>query len=124
MTGETWQNIGSVAAYVCLGIIVTWKAHKAEVNAKAAKLNSAAAKDNSQAAKEFAEPTGNGFARTVKEALACLQASAAEQKMATERIELRQSQDSTMLYDHIKAHANADVLKGVHRESASNPDAP
>lgn len=131
MTGDDWQTLGQVTGYVLLGIVVTWKAHKAEVNAKAARVNSAAAKDNSataadnsQLAKEFAEPTGNGFAKTVRDALACLQASAGEQKVATERIEARQTQDSGMLYSHIQSHANADVLKGAHRESASDPNSP
>jgi hypothetical protein len=110
VNGEDWRQFGEVAGYLAVGAYVAYKAHRAEMQAKKAK--------------EYSQPTGNGFAANVKESLACLQASAADQKQATERIELRQSQDSTMLYDHIKAHANADVLKGAHRESTPDPNAP
>jgi hypothetical protein len=131
VSAEDWRQIGEVVGYITVGLFVAYKAHKAERNAAAANVNSAAAKVNSadakmnaQEARDFAAPVGNGFARYVKDSLACLQNSAAEQKQATERIELRQQQDSTMLYDHIKAHANADVLKGAHRDSPSDPNAP
>lgn len=109
MNGEDWRNIGEVAGYLLIGSYIAYKAHRAEQQAKKAK--------------EYSEPTGNGFAKNVKDALVCLQVSAAEQKNATERIELRQAQDSTMLYDHIKAHANADVLKGALREPPSETNA-
>lgn len=96
MTAEDWQNLGSVAVFVVIGGWGAWQAHKA---------------------KKFAEPTGNGFAKGVKDALADLQEKAT-------RIEEAQSRDSGMLYDHIRAHANADVMKGAHRESASDPNTP
>lgn len=117
MTGDDWQKIGEVAAYALLGGLVTYKAHRAEMQAKKAKENAASARD-------FSEPTGNGFAKYVKDSLACLQESATDQRQATERIELRQSQSDNLLYDHIRAHANADVMKGAHRESASDPNSP
>lgn len=96
MTGDDWQKIGEIAGYVALGALVTWKAHRAEMQAKKAK--------------EYSQPTGNGFAGTVKDALV--------------RIEAAQAKDATMLYDHIRAHANADVMKGAHRESPSDPNSP
>jgi hypothetical protein len=110
VTPDQWETAGRYAGLVALGLGAAYKAHRAEMEAKKAK--------------QFSAPTGNGFAQNVKDSLACLQTSAEAQKNATERIELRQSQDSTMLYDHIKAHANADVLKGVHRESPSDPNSP
>lgn len=97
MNSGDWQTIGQVAGYLTLGLIVTYKAHRAEMQAKKAK--------------EYSQPTGNGFAGTVKDALTSLQ-------QTTERIESAQAKDSTMLYDHIRAHANADVMKGAHRESS------
>lgn len=103
MTAEDWQNIGSVAVFVVIGGWGAWQAHKA---------------------KKFAEPTGNGFAKGVKDALSDLQEKASDQAAATTRIEEAQARDSGMLYDHIKAHANADVMKGVHRDSASDPNSP
>lgn len=96
MTGDDWSTAGQIAGYAILGIIVTYKAHRAEMQAKKAK--------------EYSQPTGNGFAGTVKDALV--------------RIEAAQAKDATMLYDHIRAHANADVMKGAHRESPSDPNSP
>lgn len=102
MNADDWQKVGEVAGYIIVGAFIAYKAHRAEMQAKKAK--------------EYSQPTGNGFAQSVKDSLQTLQT-------ATDRIELRQSQDSTMLYDHIKAHANADVLKGALREPPSDPNA-
>lgn len=110
MTGDDWRNVGEIVGYATIGGYIAYKAHRAEQQAKRAK--------------EYSQPTGNGFAQNVKDSLAGLQASAAEQKTAIERIELSQSKDSTMLYDHIRAHANADVLKGARVESPQDPHAP
>lgn len=96
MTGDDWQKVGEIGSYIVLGLLVTYKAHRAEMQAKKAK--------------EYSQPTGNGFAATVKDALV--------------RIEAAQAKDATMLYDHIRAHANADVMKGAHRESPSDPNSP
>lgn len=104
MTGDDWQKLAELAGIAIVAGFLALKSHRAEMQAKKAK--------------EYSQPTGNGFAANVKDALASLQT-------ATERIEARQVQDGGMLYDHIKAHANADVMKGaMHRESPSDPNSP
>lgn len=110
MSPDDWMTAAKICGAAIVGGFFAIKLHMTEKNSKKAEI--------------YSKPTGNGFASEVKDALTCLQASAAEQKNATERIELRQSQDSTMLYDHIKAHANADVLKGARNESPSDPHSP
>lgn len=110
MTADDWILLGKILGGVLVGGYFAYKLHRAE--------------DQAKKAKEFAEPTGNGFAKTVKDSLAVLEASATAQKIATDRIELRQTQDSKMLVDHITAHANADVLKGTRGDTTSNSDTP
>lgn len=117
MTADDIRTIGQIIGYAVVGAFIAWKVHRAEQRA-------GEAKDEAEQAKQFAEPTGNGFAKGVKDALVTLQEAAAEQKVATERIEARQQQDSGLLYSHIQAHANADVLKGTRYESPSDPNAP
>lgn len=110
MTSDDWQRLGQACLFVIIGGYTAYKAHKSEQQAKKAK--------------EFAEPTGNGFAKNVKDALTHLQESALEQKQTSDRIEARQVQSESMLISHITAHANADVLKGTRGESPSDPNAP
>lgn len=117
MNSDDLRNIGEVAGYLVIGGFIAWKAHKAEKRASEAK-------DEAEKAKDFSEPTGNGFAKYVKDSLAQLKEAANESHVATERIEARQQQDSGLLYSHIQAHANADVLKGARHESPSDPNAP
>lgn len=107
MTGDDWIMLGKVLGAIVVGGYFAVKLHLAEQQAKKAK--------------EFAEPTGNGFAKNVKDALADLQEKAADQATATTRIEEAQARDAGMLYDHIRAHANADVLKGARNDSPSGP---
>lgn len=96
MTPDDLRTLGEVAGYLVVGGFVAWKAHKAEKNAKQAEI--------------YAKPTGNGFANEVRDALG--------------RIEGRQQRDGEMLYDHIRAHANADVLKGSWHDAPSDPNSP
>lgn len=103
MNGDQWQTVGSIAGYVILGALVTWKTHKTEKKVESAR-------DHSKAAEEYAKPTGNGFASKVTSAL--------------ERIEERQRRSDQVLFDHITAHANADVARGGRSEPPSNPNAP
>lgn len=103
MTGDDWQKLAELAGVAIVAGFIALKSHRAEMQAKKAK--------------EYSQPTGNGFAGTVKDALTSLQ-------QTTERIEAAQAKDSIMLYDHIRAHANADVMKGAHRESPSDPNSP
>lgn len=95
MKADDWQMVGQIAGWICLGALVTWRAWRAEKQAEQAKT--------------YAKPTGNGFANEVTGALA--------------RIEERQQRSDKVLFDHITAHANADIMRSG-RESPSNPNTP
>lgn len=117
MNADDIRTIGQIIGYAIVGAFIAWKVHKTEKRAEEAK-------EEAEKAKNFAEPTGNGFAKYVKDSLAELKDAANESRIATERIEARQQQDSGLLYSHIQAHANADVLKGARHESSPDPNAP
>lgn len=93
---ESWQAIAGAVGLIIIGIHGKWEVYRTRKRA--------------EKAVELSRPTGNGFATEVRQALA--------------RIEMRQERDGDLLYDHIKSHANADILKGAQRELTSNQDAP
>jgi hypothetical protein len=78
---ESWQAIGGAVAIVATAV---WSRIDAYKTKKAAKR-----------AVELSTPTGNGFAKFVKESLI--------------RIELTQNRTEKKIDDHLTAHANADV---------------
>lgn len=86
---ESWQAIGGALALAALAAHGKWEAYRTRKKA--------------EKAVELSAPTGNGFAKTVKEALA--------------RIEAKQNSDSDMLLEHLRMHANSDVLNHPRKVS-------
>jgi len=84
---ESWQAIAAAAGILLVGVHSKWEQRK---------TRKAAAK-----AVELSAPTGNGFAKKVTDALV--------------RIEATQQRDSEMLMEHLRAHANSDVLNTPRR---------
>lgn len=74
MSPEDWRALGEIVGLVSLGGYTAWKARKAE---------------------KYAKPTGNGFAKSVKDSLA--------------RIEKAQKRTEEKIDHHIAAHADAEV---------------
>lgn len=79
---ESWQAIAAAVALLVVTVHNKWESRKTRKSA--------------QRAVELSEPTGNGFARTVKDSLVRIEA-------AQERTELK-------IDDHLKTHAEAHVL--------------
>lgn len=96
MTPDDWILFGKIVGAAVAGGWITWKLHSTEKKAGKAEI--------------YAKPTGNGFANEVKQSLA--------------RIEASQQRSDQILFNHIMAHADADVLKGVRSESPSDPNSP
>lgn len=78
---ESWQAIGGAVAIVGTAAYNRWESRKTRKVA--------------EKAVELSEPTGNGFARLVKESLV--------------RIEATSRRTEKKVDDHIAAHANAEV---------------
>lgn len=74
MSPEDWRALGEVVGLVGLGLYTAWKARKAE---------------------KYAKPTGNGFAKSVKDSLA--------------RIEQKVDRTEDKIDHHIAVHADAEV---------------
>ncbi|MFC0628537.1 hypothetical protein [Kribbella deserti] len=85
MNADDLQALGQALAFLALGGYTAWQSRRSKNEAKAAK--------------EYAKPTGNGFAQTVKDSLA--------------RIESRSERTEKVLLDHIQAHADADIKRGA-----------
>lgn len=82
---ESWQAIGGAVAIVGTAVYNRWESRKTRKTA--------------EKAVELSAPTGNGFARLVKESLI--------------RIEAQGRRTEKKIDDHVAAHANADVANHV-----------
>lgn len=91
VTPEQWRAVGEAVGPMVIAGLAWWEAHKG--------------KKESRKAKEFAEPTGNGFARQVTDAL--------------DRIEDKQGSQSKDL-KRVKKR----VRRLENNESAPNSEAP
>lgn len=74
MSPDDWRALGEIVGLVSLSGYTAWKARKAE---------------------KYAKPTGNGFAKSVKDSLA--------------RIEQKVERTEEKIDHHIAAHADAEV---------------
>lgn len=79
ITPEDAGRIGELVVLASLGGYGAWKAHKAE---------------------KYAKPTGNGFAKSVKDSLA--------------RIETKVDRTEEKIDHHVAAHADAEVASRPH----------
>lgn len=84
---ESWQAIAGGVALLVVGVHGKWEQYRTRKKA--------------EKAVELSQPTGNGFAKRVTDALT--------------RIEETQKKDSEMLYEHLRAHANSDVMNSPRR---------